>query len=482
MNKKLKNLVALAIALSFGFGLLSQPATAHAATLSVSPTSLTLNYLGQPKPVKVTSDSSWTATSNTSWLKVSSAKGTKNSTLSISASKNPNATDRKGTITVKTSTLFGPSKKITVTQRGQATLSVSATSWTPSYATQSKKISVSSNTSWTVSSNSTSWLTVSPANGRLLGGFTIYVKTNLFLDKQRSGKITVKAGNVTKTIAVNQKPVFSLELSASVWSPSYSAQSKNFTIKSDASWTASSNSTSWLTVTPAKGTKNGTITIKVKENTSTTKSRSGKITVKVGTVVKTINVVQQKSIIYGSSNSNIVKDASKCDSWGKSANGVRVCAVEHGDYKKQPTGYNANFLVYKDKKLLAVFTKASTLPDNSKSTRGNEGKYPAVVKDGEYSLKHAGSNRGGSTPGPWYKVGMPNDVSAVRWNGSKWISKSSEYGMIELHSSGTKSSNSTWSTGCFNVHKDYINDFYNKVGNTKSGKIKVIRDITPKAS
>ena len=180
--------------------------------------------------------------------------------------------------------------------------------------------------------------------------------------------------------------------------------------------------------------------------------------------------------VIGGNDVNLWTDYYSSKNWGTAEDGIRVYAGEHGNYVSQPTGYDANFFVYKNKKLVAVFTKCSTLPDNSKSTRGNDGMYPAVVKDGAYSLRFANANRSNTTPGPFYKIGMPNDVPCLRWNGSKYVSSSSSAGNIELHYSGDKTATSTWSTGCLNIYKEN-KKFYDYVGETQSAIIKIVRDV-----
>ena len=197
--------------------------------------------------------------------------------------------------------------------------------------------------------------------------------------------------------------------------------------------------------------------------------------------------------IYGPSNSYIDKDIAASKAWGTGAvyntlgfdtaylkGSVRVYVAEHGNYNASTTGYSANYLVYKDYKLTAIFTEGSSLPDNPKSTRGNDGMYPCVPKDGEYSMKFQGLNRTASTPGPWYKIGMPNAMPCQRWNGTGFVSSTSTAGNIELHYGGAKSSTSTWSTGCLNLKQNQT--FYNIVGQTDNvtGTIKLVRDVPVK--
>ena len=178
--------------------------------------------------------------------------------------------------------------------------------------------------------------------------------------------------------------------------------------------------------------------------------------------------------------------------------------AEHGTYNTEKTYYNANFLVYKNKKLEAVFTECSTLPDAPKTQKytkevwdkmtdkekSNNPLYAAIVLDGEYKISIAGINRN-TYQGPFYYVMMEKDNSrtlgCLRWDNDN--SKFAKYTCngIELHSGGTKDGTSWWSTGCLNikttisknagnVEANYVNmtEFYNYVGNG-SGLIKIVR-------
>ena len=70
----------------------------------------------------------------------------------------------------------------------------------------------------------------------------------------------------------------------------YSGSSSTFSISSNVSWTVTSSAT-WCTVSPASGSNNGTVTVKVSENT-TTADRSATITVTGGGITRTITVTQ----------------------------------------------------------------------------------------------------------------------------------------------------------------------------------------------
>lgn len=85
--------------------------------LSVSPASLSFVAGASSSPVAVTSNVSWTATDNQTWLSVAPASGTNNGSFTVSATANAGATTRSGTVTVSGG---GLSRPIAVTQAGQS--------------------------------------------------------------------------------------------------------------------------------------------------------------------------------------------------------------------------------------------------------------------------------------------------------------------------------------------------------------------------
>jgi len=235
---------------------------------------------GQVSPT--TNYSSWAVSSNaTSWLTVKRYS----TYFTMSVTKNTTTSSRSGTVKVTAGTL---SKTIKVTQAGATpTLSVNTTTWSPGSAATNKAVTVTSNISWKVSSNA-SWLTLSKSSGSGNGSFTVYVKANTNISSSRSGKITVKAGSITKTINVTQAKAPTIILSKTSWSPRYTAANVDITVtvSPGTTWTVSSDA-SWLTVSKS-GSK---LTLKAKAN-GNTKSRSATVTITAGSTKKKISVTQ----------------------------------------------------------------------------------------------------------------------------------------------------------------------------------------------
>ncbi len=85
-----------------------------APALTVSANSLTINQpANSTKNFDITTSGSWTVTSNQSWLTASSAAGTGNATITLTAQENPAYITRSATVTVTGGTT---TKNITVTQ------------------------------------------------------------------------------------------------------------------------------------------------------------------------------------------------------------------------------------------------------------------------------------------------------------------------------------------------------------------------------
>ena len=250
----------------FGFGATSTVGanslaiggSVEALTLSTLATSYSCVNTAKSTPVLVFSNTTWTATSNSDWLTVSSGK-TGNGTLTCNATANPTINNRIAIVTLKAEGLTDRSFNI-IQSAGAATLSVSATSANlAKTANSSATIDVISNTTWTATSDQ-SWLT---ANSCPDGDCFLVVKATTFNPTAytRSATVTLKAtGASDKTITVTQEasdPILSLS-SGTVNLVKIADTNTSIQITSNSIWTATSNQ-SWLTVNSG-ATGNGTLT------------------------------------------------------------------------------------------------------------------------------------------------------------------------------------------------------------------------------
>jgi hypothetical protein len=213
----------------------------------------------------------WTASSNAAWLAISPANGTGNATITYTYSANPNTTSRSATITAG-------GQAFTINQAAAAcsfTLSASSASVPSSAGNGSLSITANgANCAWTASSN-VSWLTVSPASGTGSGTVTYTYQAN---PNASSRSALVTAGGQSFTVNQAAAPC-SFSLSASSASVPSTAGNGTFSLAANGTacaWTASDNAT-WLSVSPANGAGNATITYTYSANPNTT-SRSATIT------------------------------------------------------------------------------------------------------------------------------------------------------------------------------------------------------------
>lgn len=267
-------------------------------SLTVSPSNVTLASTGNEQTsINIECNSAWEVTkdANASWLTIGSSRGSKNGSFNIWAQDNTTGAERSATITVSVSR-SDYYKTVTVRQKASSnqptpstTLELSKKDVSLSAAGGNDSFTIKSNTSWTISCDQ-SWCIVSPTSGSNDGTVSIKVEENKNTT-ERSAIITVKYENNNITVKVNQAAA-DVQLTASPTSLSFtgSGGSENITISSNTDWTVSS-SQSWCTVSPLSGNNNGTITVTVSANDTSSK-RSAAITIKNGNVTREISITQ----------------------------------------------------------------------------------------------------------------------------------------------------------------------------------------------
>jgi hypothetical protein len=214
------------------------------------------------KFIKVFSNSSWTAVTETCWITVTPTNGNENDYLKIEVLPNTEKSARSGIIDV---TGCGFSRKISVIQQSYCPLDVTTTLLDFNYYIGTKSASIISTGVWTVTADAP-WISVTPSNGSKLGTFTVSVPANTSAVK-RSGNLTIAGCYTTKNVAVIQDFCSFTVSDLALVVPFEQAQ-KVLIIKSNSAWTASADSR-WVAVTPTFGTENGNITLFVDANSLT---------------------------------------------------------------------------------------------------------------------------------------------------------------------------------------------------------------------
>jgi len=251
------------------------------------------------------------------------------------------------------------------------TLTVSPTSYTfPTSNAGSESISVTSNQTWTVSSNE-SWLTSSPSSGTDNGSFYADVVSNTGTGS-RNGVLTVTAPNgQTATVTITQPGTSSLATSPTSLSPSNAASHTTIDVTSNVSWTVSSNSTSWLTVSPSSGSDNGSFTATVTANTGS--ARNGTITVTGGGDTVTIPVTQAAGAGGGPITAGTYRIENYDSGYSVTASGGSGTSVTQATYTaaaSQKWSVTASAGVYQFKSTVSGDTSNVIMDQNSQGANG----------------------------------------------------------------------------------------------------------------
>jgi hypothetical protein len=221
--------------------------------------------------------SAWTATPSVPWLTIKTINSFNPMTMTmvqylvISSTKNQNIASRTATITV--SALGIDPQIITVTQAASDTIfTVSNSIVSLTGMNNSTSIGITSNINWIASSNQ-AWLTVTNDSTNLLLAALANPTTT-----SRNAIVKVTAGSKTITIMVSQaagEPVITVP--TTTVSITNMATATPVTITSNTTWDVISD-VSWLTITPANGNGDGTISILPSAN-PTTLARTATVTI-----------------------------------------------------------------------------------------------------------------------------------------------------------------------------------------------------------
>jgi len=236
------------------------------------------------KFIKVMSNSSWQAVTETCWLTVSPTNGAENDYLKIEVQPNTGQTARLGLIEVMA---CGSSMKITIIQHSYCLLDVTTSLLDFTYYEGTKSGSIISTGTWDVAADAP-WISVTPATGRKMGVISVSVPANK-TGKKRTGNVTITGCYSTKNVTVTQEPcTFTLSDQKLVF-PHEPGQ-KSVNIQSNSAWTASADSR-WVTVTPTFGTEDGKISISTETNPL--KKRQAVVTITGCFASQTVELLQE---------------------------------------------------------------------------------------------------------------------------------------------------------------------------------------------
>ncbi len=280
--------------------------TVAATSLTASPSSLTYTATqGTANPaaqaITISANGAWTVSDNASWLNLSSTAGSGNGVLTVTATTGAlTAGPYNALITVSATNATPVSIPVTFTVTAPSpTLTVNPTAVTFSGVQGgsnpvSQSLTVNANGNW-MASSSVPWLTLSPSSGSGNGSIAASVTLASAVVGPNQATITVTSGGVTRTTVVTLT-VAATSLTASPSSLTYTATqgtanpaAQAITISANGAWTVSDNA-SWLSLSPATGSNNGTVTANVNTETATKGPNSTTITVTSGGISRTVSV------------------------------------------------------------------------------------------------------------------------------------------------------------------------------------------------
>ncbi|MGB3948649.1 MAG: BACON domain-containing carbohydrate-binding protein, partial [Bacteroidia bacterium] len=244
-------------------------------TFTISPLNQTFTDQAATGSVTVTAASgcNWAATSNDSWITVTSGStGSGNGTVSYSVTANTSTSQRVGTITIA-------GQVHSITQSGTApcayTIAPASLNYNSSGGSGVVNVTAGTGCTWTSTSND-AWITITSGSSGSGNGSVNYTVANNTTTTQRTGTITV-AGQTHTVIQAGLQCTYTIAPTALSYTASAGTGTVNVTAAAGCAWTATTTD-SWITITSGTGTGSGTAGYSVAANTNTAQ-RLGSITI-----------------------------------------------------------------------------------------------------------------------------------------------------------------------------------------------------------
>lgn len=175
------------------------------------------------------------------------------------------------------------------TVAGSTILNASPSSINLDASGSQQSLTITANCDWSIT-GAAEWLTISTMHGNNNATVTLSATQNNSADV-RSCTLSLQGGNLRRTVTVSQSGVgASIAVSPTSLSFDYKEDTKPFDVKSNLSWTASSDK-DWCTVIPQSGSGNGSVTVKVSQNNSED-TRSATVKVSGGGKTAEITITQ----------------------------------------------------------------------------------------------------------------------------------------------------------------------------------------------
>jgi hypothetical protein len=256
--------------------------------LNTTTISFEANYEGSDS-ILISSNTNWTASVSEDWLSISPTSGTNDGPLYISVVANTDTTARTALVTVTAKGI--DAKNITIKQKRALSVSAS-TLLLAAEKNSTATFSIKSEANWTVSC-SADWLSFNPETGSNDATITLTASHNTDTASRKAIVVVSTDNDTLQTIeAIQTGSIYTLDVSATAFVISAAGGDETFTLNSNTNWTIA-NPQSWLSVNPASGSNNATITLTA-EAATTSKNRLSVLNISAPlTDAKSVRVTQE---------------------------------------------------------------------------------------------------------------------------------------------------------------------------------------------
>lgn len=261
--------------------------TASLVQLKVAANSLTFSGQSGSQVINVVSNTNWDVSSSASWVKAEPSMD--KSSVTISVEDNPTDASRTAVITLSAGGRASATINI-IQEAAGVTGSTETLNFEKNGGT--KSTTITADAAWEAKT-SNSWISISPVSGNA-GSHTLFITVSENSSvSERTGFVYVVIGTSSKLqIPINQKGLY-IETSTNTLSFSADTEQRQLSINSNTDWTVISKP-DWLTISPANGNNNHTITITSQKNE---KNSSRRGTIKIGkegvSLFASVDVVQE---------------------------------------------------------------------------------------------------------------------------------------------------------------------------------------------
>jgi len=258
--------------------------------LTVSPANLSVAANAGNAVINITSNLSWTVTSNQTWCTLDQSSGIGNAALNINYQPNTVQSQRTAIITFTANGVTNQTVQVAQAEFVPV-LSVTPSNQTVNSPSGSAIFNITSNISWTATC-AESWCTIANPGGTNNGTLSVIYNENTTLVPRTATINVTGEGVANQSVTLTQANLIpTLSVTPSNRDVAKEAGTTTFNITSNTSWTAESNQI-WCSVQNVAGNGNATLNINFDQNENNNQ-RVASITISaIGISSQTVTVIQ----------------------------------------------------------------------------------------------------------------------------------------------------------------------------------------------